>query len=71
MKATIDRIDEGFAVLISAEEDMVRITVPVSLLPADAKEGDSIMLLTEMDEAATSAARVRVTDLLDKLKKKK
>ena len=70
MKATIDRIEECIAVLISAEEEPVRMTVPVSLLPPGAKEGDIIILSIERDEEATAAARVRVTGLLDKLKKK-
>ena len=48
MKATIDRIEEGIAVLISIEEEPVRLTVPVSLLPPGAKEGDivSIAMIT-------------------------
>lgn len=70
MKATIDRIEEGIAVLISAEEVPARMTVPVSLLPAGAKEGDRITLSIERDIGATEEARVRVTGLLDKLKKK-
>ncbi|MDO9036212.1 MAG: DUF3006 domain-containing protein [Methanoregula sp.] len=69
MKATIDRIEEGIAVLISTEKEPVRMTVPVSLLPPGAKEGDIITLSIERDEEATAAARVRVTGLLDKLKK--
>ncbi len=70
MKATIDRIEEGIAVLISAEEVPARMIVPVSLLPAGAKGGDRITLSIERDNGATEEARVRVTGLLDKLKKK-
>jgi len=70
MKATIDRIEEGIAVLISIEEMPARMTVPASLLPPGAKEGECITLSIERDDMATEEARVRVTGLLDKLKKK-
>lgn len=70
MKATIDRIEEGFAVLISAEEEPVRMTVPVSLLPPGAKEGDIVTIAIDRDEGATAASKDRVTSLIDKLKNK-
>ena len=70
MKFTLDRIDEGIAVLISREEEPVRMTIPVSLLPPGVKEGDIVTLSIERDDEATAAARIRVTGLLDKLKKK-
>ncbi|MEI8331914.1 MAG: hypothetical protein WCF90_09775 [Methanomicrobiales archaeon] len=38
MKATIDRIEEGIAVLISSEGDPIRLNVPVSLLPPGKKK---------------------------------
>ena len=70
MKFTLDRIDEGIAVLISREDEPVRMTIPVSLLPPGVKEGDIVTLLIERDDEATAAARIGVTGLLDKLKKK-
>ena len=70
MKFTLDRIDEGIAVLISREEEPVRMTIPVSLLPPFVKEGDIVTLSIERDDEATAAARIGVTGLLDKLKKK-
>ena len=70
MKFTLDRIDEGIAVLISREEEPVRMTIPVSLLPPGVKEGDIVTLSIERDDEGTAAARIRVTGLLDKLKKK-
>jgi antitoxin component of MazEF toxin-antitoxin module len=70
MKATIDRIEEGIAVLISSEGEPVRMTIPSSLLPHGAKEGDSVTISVDYDEEATAATRQRVTGLLDKLKKK-
>jgi hypothetical protein len=68
MKATIDRIDEGIAVLISAEEEPVRMTVPVSLLPLGAKEGDVVTIGIDRDEEATADSKNRVSSMIEKLK---
>jgi hypothetical protein len=70
MKFTIDRIDNGIAVLIARDATLFRVTVPALLLPYDCHEGDTITLTLERDEEATVTARVRVTDLLETLKKK-
>ncbi|MDO9325522.1 MAG: DUF3006 domain-containing protein [Methanoregula sp.] len=70
MKVTIDRIEEGIAVLVSAQGEPVRMTVPVSLLPPGAKEGDTLTLILERDEVATAASKERVSALMDKLKHK-
>ncbi|MDP2796447.1 MAG: DUF3006 domain-containing protein [Methanoregula sp.] len=70
MKASIDRIEEGIAVLISAEAEPVRMTIPVSLLPPGAKEGDIVIIGIDRDEGATAASKDRVTSLIEKLKKK-
>jgi hypothetical protein len=70
MKATIDRIEEGIAVLISSEDEPARITIPVSLLPHGAKEGDSVTLSIDRDEGATAASKDRVSSLIEKLKNK-
>jgi hypothetical protein len=70
MKATIDRIEGGIAVLISAEEVPVRMTVPASLLPAGAKEGDAVTVGIDRDADATDAAKDRVSSLIEKLKNK-
>jgi hypothetical protein len=68
MKATIDRIDEGIAVLISVEEEPVRMTVPVSLLPLGAKEGDVVTIGIDRDEEATTDSKNRVSSMIEKLK---
>jgi hypothetical protein len=71
MKVAIDRIESGIAVLISRDDPQIRFTVPVSVLPPGCKEGDILTLSLERDETATTAAKERVTSLIDKLKKKK
>jgi len=70
MKFTIDRIEEDIAVLISSENEPLRITVPVSLLPADVTEGDAVNMSFERDEELTAASKDRVSSLIEKLKNK-
>ena len=70
MKATIDRIEEGIAVLILVTDEPVRMTVPVSLLPHGAKEGDIVTIAIDRDEVATATSKDRVNSLIDKLKNK-
>ena len=69
MKATIDRIEEGVAVLISRDNAMVRIIVPSSLLPAGSREGDVITINIKRDAEVTLMAKEQVTGLIENLKK--
>jgi hypothetical protein len=71
MNVSIDRIEEGIAVLIGMDDATVRMTVPVSALPPGSSEGDIITLSLERDGIATAAARKRVIDLQERLKKKR
>jgi hypothetical protein len=71
MKATVDRIEGTVAVLISREDESVRVNVPVSLLPPGCREGDILTIRIERDRAATEAAQERVSGLIEKLKKRK
>jgi len=71
MKVTLDRIEGTVALLISREDESVRVNVPVSLLPPGCREGDILTIRIERDRAATEAARERVSDLIEKLKKRK
>jgi len=71
MKVTIDRIEGTIAVLISREDESVRVNVPFSLLPPGCREGDILTIRIERDRAATEAAQERVADLIEKLKKRK
>jgi hypothetical protein len=68
MKATIDRIEGDIAVLILRDNEMLRVNVPVSLLPADSREGDIVTITIERDAAATLLAHERVTGLIERLK---
>lgn len=81
MKVTIDRFEDGYAVLlVRGEEDAhasceheecVHIDFPVKLLPDDCKEGDILDIEISRDIDSTEATRKRVSDLIEKLKNKK
>jgi hypothetical protein len=71
LKFIIDRTDDGIAVLVAQDACPFRITVPSLLLPPGSHEGDIVTLSLERDEEETSAARSRVTDLLETIKKQK
>jgi hypothetical protein len=68
MRATIDRIEGTLAVLISREDESVRINLPVSLLPPGCREGDIVLITIERDTEATMAAKDRVSDRIEKLR---
>ena len=71
MKVTIDRIEGTVAVVISREDESVRVNIPVSLLPPGCREGDILTIRIERDRAASEAAQERVSGLIEKLKKRK
>ncbi len=70
MKATIDRIESGIAVLILREDESVQITLPARILPTGSKEGDIVTLTLERDDRTTSEAKERVSSLIGRLQKK-
>ena len=71
MKATIDRIEGALAVLISEEDESVRVTMPVSLLPPGCREGDILTIGIERDNQATKEVKERVSDRIEKLKQRR
>ena len=68
MNVTIDRIESGIAVLIGREDELVRMTIPVALLPTGLKEGDVLTLSFLLNEQETRAAKDRVATLQERLK---
>ena len=70
MKATIDRIEGKIAVLLLGDKGEFKLNFPLSLLPDGCKEGDILNMSFERDVAGTEQARERVSDLMEKLKKK-
>lgn len=68
MDLTIDRIEEGIAVLIGKDDGTGRLTVPLPLLPQGSREGDVVTLSFTRNEPATRSAQERITALQDRLK---
>ena len=69
-KVTIDRIEEGIAVLLVRDEEEININLPLILLPSGSKEGDILDIAITRDVQETEAAKERVSALLEKLKNK-
>ncbi|NMB79344.1 MAG: DUF3006 domain-containing protein [Methanomicrobiales archaeon] len=70
MQFSLDRIENGIAVLISRDDPAVRLNLPAALLPAGANEGDILTLTLERDEAAAESAKARVAALQERLKRR-
>ena len=68
MKATIDRIEGSLAVLVSRDDETVRVTLPVSVLPRS-REGDILPVTPERDEKVTDEARSETASLIGRLKR--
>jgi hypothetical protein len=69
MKAVIDRIEGELAVLLLGAEG-TKLNIPLSLLPDGCKEGDVLNMSFERDVVGTEQTKERVSDLMEKLKKK-
>ena len=65
---SLDRVEEGLAVLLVREEESISFTLPVALLPGDAREGDILEMTVRRDVEATEAARQRVAERIARLK---
>lgn len=70
MKAVIDRIEDGIAVLLMGDEGKIRVNFPLFLLPAGSKESDILSISIERDPQAAQQTKERVSGLIEKLKKK-
>jgi hypothetical protein len=68
-KVTLDRIEEGIAVLLVRDEETIKINIPLLLLPSGSKEGDILSIAITRDVQETEAAKERVSSLLEKLKR--
>jgi|WetSurMetagenome_2_1015567.scaffolds.fasta_scaffold02974_5 hypothetical protein len=71
MKMTIDRIEEGVAVLLSREDRPRTMSVPLSFLPPGSREGDIVTVEIGRDGEETRETTDRVRDLITKLKNKR
>jgi hypothetical protein len=69
-KVTLDRIEEGTAVLLVRDDEKIRINIPFTLLPEGSKEGDILDITITKDVKETEDTKERVSSLLEKLQKK-
>jgi hypothetical protein len=70
MKATLDRFEDGWAVLLVRDDETMEIDIPDRLLPEGCEEGDILDIKIRRDVKSTEEARERVSGLIEKLKKK-
>ena len=68
--ASLDRVEEGLAVLLLREDESIRFTLPRPLLPPDAREGDILEIAIRRDVAATEEARRRVAERIERLRRR-
>ena len=70
LKFTVDRIEEGYAVLLLRDEESTTLNWPLETIPFSVSEGDILTFEIEKDEEEREAARERVKSLLQKLQEK-
>ncbi|MDD5689606.1 MAG: DUF3006 domain-containing protein [Caldisericia bacterium] len=78
-KGVIDRIEDGRIAVIFLDDNLKRYDLPVSLLPAEAREGDWLRLTIsddkvikiEINKDETDKRRKRITEKFLRLRKKK
>jgi len=67
MRVSVDRVEEGMAVLVPREEVPGSILWPISLLPPGVREGVILELEARVDEAETARVMRRAQELHDRL----
>lgn len=69
MKAVVDRISEGIAVLLFGKDEY-QISLPFEFLPEGTKEGDWLDVELRINKKLTEERYRKNRDLLDRIKKK-
>ncbi len=67
VRAFVDSIDEGIAVVLLGEDESVRVSLPVEWLPEGTEEGQVLRVSWEIDSDETSKAKEAVEDLYEQL----
>ena len=70
IRVSLDRIEEGLAVLLLRDAESVRFTLPRALLPRNACEGDILEVVVRRDVAATEEARRRVAERIERMRRR-
>lgn len=69
MKAVVDRFENDLAVILMGDEEQ-QIIVQKDMLPEGVKEGSWLKINFELDSEGEDNQRIKIQNLLDKLKKK-
>ncbi|MBF8436316.1 DUF3006 domain-containing protein [Halanaerobiaceae bacterium Z-7014] len=70
MKVTVDRIENGIAILLIRPEEKYSFEIPVEYLPEKSNESDILSLEFKKEISETEEAKKRVKNLIEKLKNK-
>ncbi|MFW5873639.1 MAG: DUF3006 domain-containing protein [Bacillota bacterium] len=70
MKVTVDRIENGIAILLIRPEEKYSLEIPVEYLPAETGESDILSVNFKRENRETEEAKKRVRSLIEKLKNK-
>jgi len=70
IRVSLDRVEEGLAVLLLRDDESVRFTLPRALLPRNAREGDILEIAIRRDVAATDEARRRVAERIERMRRR-
>lgn len=70
IRVSLDRIEEGLAVLLLRDDESVRFTLPRALLPRNAREGDILEIAVRRDVAATEEVRRRVAERIERMRRR-
>ncbi|HEX5735823.1 MAG TPA: DUF3006 domain-containing protein [Blastocatellia bacterium] len=67
----VDRIEDDRAALVLGDDEKVKLSLPVKLLPDGVKSGDHLEVTFKIDRKLTEEVAAEVEDLLEKLKRKR
>ena len=70
MKATIDRLEGDYAILLFGDKE-IKVDFPLALLPEGVKEGSILKVNFEIDSVGKVRQEEKIRGLLERLKKKK
>jgi hypothetical protein len=68
-RATVDRIEDGVAILLPGQDERSPLSIPIGFLPKNCREGDIVSISIDIDEKATEDTKRRVDWLLGELDK--
>ena len=67
----VDRIEDDRAALVLSDDEKVKLSLPIKVLPDGVKSGDHLEVTFKIDRKRTEEVAAEVEDLLEKLKRKK